>query len=291
MTNERSAVAHGVTTLPNLRGEHASQSPFRGVFGRTHVGHRRSRNEDHFLVLDVERCVLIRQSSLEVNRGISGTVGSLVVVADGMGGHSNGELASAITLDTLVSYVARSMPMADASVDVQSALRTGFQAAALECQRRMREAAVRKGQPTDLGTTLTAVYAVDRRAEIVHVGDSRAYLLRNDGRLLQLTRDHTVAGQLSGTGQEITGRFANLLTNSIGGRGEDAPNVDGGPIDLVDGDKLLVCTDGLTKHLDDATIEQTLFHAETAESAVDALVDATLETEASDNVTAVVAYV
>lgn len=291
MTDERSAVAHGVTTLPNFRGEHASQSPFRGVFGRTHAGHRRKQNEDHFLVLDVERCVFVRQSSLGGIRGIPGATGSLLVVADGMGGHSNGELASAITLDTLVSFVARSMPTGAANADVQKTLRAGFQAAALECQRRMREAAARKGQPMDLGTTLTAVYAVERHAEIVHVGDSRAYLLRNDGRLLQLTRDHTVASELSAAGDAITGQFANMLTNAIGGGKESSPNIDGGPIDLVDGDKLLLCSDGLTKHLDDATIEQTLFGQPSAEAAANALVDATLETEASDNVTVVVAHV
>jgi len=289
MTLQRNA-EHGVTTLPNLRGESQRQRPFRSVFGRTHTGHRRSHNEDHFLVADVERCVLVRHSSLEHNEGIPGTVGSLLVVADGMGGHSNGELASAVTLDTLVDFAARSMPTTDAHVDVQAALRAGFQAAALECQRRMREHAARKGHGTDLGTTLTAVYAVGRRAEVVHVGDSRAYLMRNDGRLGQLTQDHTVAGQLGSKGPEVAARFAHVLTNAIGGGTDREPKVDGGPLELVDGDRLLLCSDGLTEHVDDRTIERLLFEAETAEAAVNALMDTALQTDATDNITVVVAY-
>lgn len=280
-------LTHSANTLPTLRGATASRAPFRETYGVTHAGCVRDENQDHFMVLDLERRVASPQSSLGALEPRSGAMASLLVVADGMGGHTNGELASAVTLDTLARYALCHVPVGDGVMP--DLVQKGFEQAALECQRRMREAAARRGAPLTLGTTLTALYAHPGAAVIAHVGDSRAYGYR-DARLHRLTRDHTL-GALAGQaeGNEVEGRLAHTLTNAIGGS-DEAPFVEGPHFALREGDRFLLCSDGLTDALDDARIEAALAEG-SAKEICEGLLDEALEAEARDNVTLLVGIV
>ena len=137
-------------------------------------------------------------------------------------------------------------------------------------------------------TTLTMVTLVWPRAYVIHLGDSRGYFLRR-GSLKQLTRDQTMGNYLVDIGA-VTEQHAekaglyNVLSSAVGG--DFVPSV--GVVDLADGDALLLCTDGLTKHVSDERIAEIL-GSRTAEAAVHSLIDAALDGGGTDNITVVVA--
>ena len=142
-----------------------------------------------------------------------------------------------------------------------------------------------------MGTTLTAVALGDDGLTVAHVGDSRLYRLRG-AELERLTRDHTPVEELASTGagdgQTIARPLASVLLRAIGAR--DHVDVDVASHPTAAGDRWLLCSDGLTKHLHDAEIAELLAGAGTAREAVDALVEATLARGASDNVSAVALF-
>ena len=143
-----------------------------------------------------------------------------------------------------------------------------------------------------MGTTLTAARSLGRDLLITHVGDSRAYLLRARG-LHRLTRDHTYAQLLVDTGQlapdDVAGsRHRHVLTNALGGSSEDVL-VDTDRLQLEDGDRLLLCSDGLTDLVDDATITSILLEATRSSEACERLVQRALDSGGRDNVTVIVA--
>jgi protein phosphatase len=143
-----------------------------------------------------------------------------------------------------------------------------------------------------MGTTLTAVLTAGLDALVAHVGDSRAYLFRG-GALEQLTRDHTVAQRLMDTGAlpsvaSATGFMRHVLTNCLGGGSHDV-KVETYPLRLADGDRLLLCTDGLTDMLGAEEIRDVLAQHPDPQEACGALVDRALDHGGKDNVTVVLA--
>ena len=143
-----------------------------------------------------------------------------------------------------------------------------------------------------MGTTLTAARSLGRDLLITHVGDSRAYLLRA-GSLHHLTRDHTYAQLLVDTGQLAPGdvahsRHRHVLTNALGGSNQQVL-VDTDLLQLEDGDRLLLCSDGLTDHVDDPTITSILLEATGSADACERLVQRALDGGGRDNVTVIVA--
>ncbi|MCA9605948.1 MAG: serine/threonine-protein phosphatase [Myxococcales bacterium] len=283
--------AHGAQTLPTLASARPeSPPPFRDLHARSHEGHVRIVNEDHFLVLDVQRRMRVRGSSLGATGPYGDTVGTLLVVADGMGGHDHGELASAITIDTIAELAARELPVDRGSEEASARSHDHFQRAVRECQRRIHAAAQRKGASMQAGTTMTALYAQDGVAEIAHVGDSRAYLMRPGSGLWRLTHDHTIGAQLEEATGRVADRVAHILTNAIGGT-EEEPRVEALHVPLFPNDRVLLCSDGLTNAIDDATLGEVLGQAERAEDAVEALMGRVLAGEGRDNVSILVAIV
>jgi protein phosphatase len=140
-----------------------------------------------------------------------------------------------------------------------------------------------------MGTTLTGAYTVGPEAFIGHVGDSRAYLYRA-GRLAQLTRDHTMAQLAHDIGLPVTKQsWHHTLTNCLGGGGAELW-VDFHHVRLADGDRLLLCTDGLTSMVPDDEIAAVLSRPAPPQEQAQALVDATLQGGGKDNVTVVVAH-
>jgi protein phosphatase len=281
-------------TLPTLSPQ-ARREPEALVHaaGLTHRGRVRGANEDHFLVAELERGVRVRQTSLPtsaaeaerlVRRQIEGTV---LMLADGMGGHGDGELAAAITLDSALEHLVYGMPW-DAKRGLEPL--AGLRAAVSECQTRLREVAARKGASASMGTTLTLAFVRWPEVHIAHVGDSRCYLLR-DHALTQVTRDHTLAQQMRDEhgDSEVASRFEHVLVNAIGGN-RTAPEVELHRIELEPRDRLLLCTDGLSGELDDGRIARLLDAARTPAEACHRLVSAAVEAGGHDNVTTVVAF-
>jgi serine/threonine protein phosphatase PrpC len=265
------------------------------VSALSHTGHRRANNEDHFLVARLGRTLHTLTTSLSAGDVPEHTeeVNYVMVVADGMGGHAAGEVASRMAISTLIK-LALELPDWILRVD------DGY---AREIARRSRARLqkvgallVQRGQqdPTlkGMGTTLTAARSMGRDLVITHVGDSRAYLLR--GRQLhRLTRDHTHTQLLVDIGELAPGdvagsRHRHVLTNALGGSTEDV-QVDTDRVPLEDGDRVLLCSDGLTDLVDDDMITTILLAATTSTEACERLVQQALDSGGRDNVTVIVA--
>ncbi|GAB5540576.1 MAG: protein phosphatase 2C domain-containing protein [Sandaracinaceae bacterium] len=286
----------GPQTLPNLRGASEAPTRSRDVGGLTHVGGR-EKNEDQFLVADVSRCVAVRASSLAAAPGgtLAASEGTVLVVADGMGGHGSGDLASAVTVDGVVEWLAHHMPWSETLDDAhRRALIDGVGEMARSVQARLWSVAARKHASPKLGTTLVMAYLLERELFVAHVGDSRAYLLR-EGRLDRITEDHSLAERVrkeSGDGGADLdlSHLSHILVNAIGGDRQE-PRVDGAWFQLTPGDRVMLASDGLTDVVGDEAIAEHLSAAESADEACHLLVRAAMDASTSDNVTVVSAFV
>lgn len=266
------------------------------VYGATDVGRVRDSNQDQFLIAALERSLLIEGSSLPAQSGtrlVDTPQGRILVVADGIGGHGGGEVASAVTIDAMAHYCFEAMPWvqrrSECSVDELS---TGLQEAVRTAQERVRRVAKRKGIDDNLGTTLTMAYVAWPDLLLVHVGDSRAYLLRDDA-LHRLTIDHTLAqqmidGHMMTPEQAATSHFSHVLVNAVGGSTDDL-NVELRHLRLQLDDQLLLCTDGLYDMLPDDRIAAALRDSDPVVQVVRKLIAAANDAGGRDNVTAVLA--
>jgi protein phosphatase len=266
-------------------------------FGLTDTGKVREVNEDQFLIADLNRSMLIHQTSLsheDHTRLFGGSQGKLLLVADGMGGHAGGRRASALAVETLTSYALNTMPwffrLSQASdADLEEELRAALE----QCQKRIEDVASIDPQRARMGTTLTMAYLLWPRLYVVHAGDSRCYLHRG-GRLEQITRDHTMAQRLVDQGvlqpDEAEGsRWSHVLYNCIGG-GTHELNPDVYKATLNVGDSLLLCSDGLSKVVPDEQVRDLLGKKAGAEETCRRLVAQANDLGGPDNITVVVAH-
>ena len=258
--------------------------------GASHVGRVRSNNEDHFAVMELQRAARLVQTNLEdtgILERLARPAAHVFIAADGVAGLAGGEEASRVAVSSMVEYLseaANCYQSMDAGREQEfiDRLTTGVERA----HRRLIETYGTKGGPA---TTLTMVTLLWPRAYVVHVGDSRGYLLRR-GRLRQFTVDQTMGDlfvEIGKTSEEQAKKLGlyNILSSAVGN--DMAPAV--GVVDLEPGDALLLCTDGLTNHVPDGRIAELLASAPDAESACRTLVDDALEQGGKDNVTVVVA--
>jgi PPM family protein phosphatase len=265
------------------------------VSALSHPGHVRANNEDQFFVTRLARSLETMHSSLPPGDlpERAEEVNYVMVVADGMGGHAAGEVASRLAISALVS-LALDLPDWILKVDEEGApeierraRRLVQQVSSLLIERGREDAALR-----GMGSTLTAARSYGHDLLIVHVGDSRAYLFRG-GHLLRLTKDHTYAQMLVDSGRLLACDVASsgvrhILTNALGGSTEQV-DVDVDFLHLEDGDRLLLCSDGLTDLVDDDTITKTLIETRTSNDACTALMQLALDGGGRDNVTVIVA--
>ena len=262
--------------------------------GISHPGRVRTVNEDHFVTATLQRAVQLRQTNLDdvhLFDRLSGPRAYLYAVADGVGGSSGGRVASAIAVATIVEYLGEAVGCyngygSDHARDFPQHLDTAVRRAHDHLVDTFR--LQNHGGPA---TTLTLAMVVWPCAYFVHVGDSRAYHLRGET-LRRLTRDQTVGEALVQHGMpkeqaEQAGLY-NVLASAIGAR-DMTPAVDFIPLER--GDVLLLCTDGLTKHVSDARIGDVLLTAPDSQTACQSLIDMALAAGGSDNVTAVVTRV
>lgn len=264
--------------------------------GKTDIGRVREKNQDQFLIASLERSLLVDGSSFPAQAGtrLSDTPqGRLFIVADGIGGHGGGEVASAVAIDAMAHYAFAMMPwVLRRGISDADKLLAGLEQALRNAQSRLRRVARRKGLPDALGTTLTMAYVRWPDAVFLHVGDSRAYLYRNDD-MVRLTSDHTLAERLIEKGvmsrdEAERSHFSHVLVNAVGG-GSDAMEVEVHKIVLQEGDKLLLCSDGLTGYVDEEAIAAKISSDAPVEEIVADLITLANDAGGRDNVTAVVA--
>jgi len=261
----------------------------------SHQGHRRENNEDHFFVTKLSRGLETLMTSLSPGDvpTLAEEVNYVLVVADGMGGHAAGEVASRMAISELIN-IALQLPDWILKVDDEhvSEIEQRARGRVQEIGSKIIEQGRRDPSLRGMGTTLTIARSLGRDLLITHVGDSRASLLRGE-RLHHLTRDHTYAQMLMDRGHLAAAdvaksRFRHVLANALGGSTEET-RVDVDLMRLADGDRLLLCSDGLTDMVDDDTIAQILRDASGAQNACDRLVQRALDNGGHDNVTVIVA--
>ncbi len=247
------------------------------------------------MVADLRKSIVIHQSSLGYDQQTQFSGASrakLFIVADGMGGYEGGERASWMAVEGLVQYMLTHLhwPITCAASHEQHFFR-GLHAALEYSENQIRSAAERSPAQRHMGTTLTMAWVVWPTVYLVHVGDSRAYLHR-DGKLELLSHDQTLAQALADNGvinpAEVEHhRFSNVLVSALGCTSNMEPLY--GRHELRPSDKLMICSDGLNKHLSDPQIETILNQDEPAETGCNRLVDAALDGGGTDNITVVLA--
>ncbi|MDQ1684414.1 MAG: family protein phosphatase [Frankiaceae bacterium] len=208
----------------------------------------------------------------------------LLAIADGMGGHAAGEVASRVAIES-VAPLDDDQPGADLVTSLREAVETA--------SRFLQDMSDADTALDGMGTTLTALLFSDRRLGLVHIGDSRGYLLR-DGVLNQITHDHTLVQHLVDEGR-ITPEEASThpqrswITRSLTGRGE--LELDLSIREVREGDRYLLCSDGLSGPVSAETIADTLRSASDPQQACDQLIELALRAGGPDNITAIVADV
>lgn len=247
--------------------------------GVTNVGKVRDHNEDSYLVLPEEQ---------------------VFIVADGMGGHAAGEVAS----NTAVETVRRSwlaMPMRQHAVtyaesgdrDARRSLVQSVKQAVLEAHLAIVGQAREDQSKAGMGTTFTGFIVAGGDAVFAHAGDSRAYLVRDDI-AMQLSEDHTVLARMRAAGldEDAKGgsdRWQGVLTNALGIG--DATRVATFVVPLYSGDRFLLCTDGVHEYLSESDVGEIMVASPSPGRAAQQFVDIALERGGADNATAVVAKV
>jgi serine/threonine protein phosphatase PrpC len=245
----------------------------------TNVGMIRTLNEDSLAVVEINR----------IQQSISRPIG-VYVVADGMGGHAAGEVASGVIVDAITQKALEELmpPQAQAAKqDLSSWLRIAVETANLEVFN------LRKSAGTDMGSTMVAAAVIGNQAFITHIGDSRIYLVNSKG-IKRLTVDHSLVERLIATNQ-ITREEAryhpqrNVIYRTVG----DKPKIE---IEvtahtLAIGDSLLLCSDGLSGMVEDERIYKLVMDAPNPQAACEALVEAANSAGGQDNVSVVLVKV
>lgn len=232
------------------------------VGAKSHTGNVRTENQDR------------------MGRFLS-PFGELYIVVDGMGGHKGGATAAAMTVDGLEAHL-RNIPQ---GTSPEQALQIAAQRTNAEIHQKATD-----GNPEteNMGATLVLGLMTGTRLLVAHVGDSRAYLFR-DGKLSRLMRDHSVVQRMIDHNiltedQARDHPDANVITRAFGQKPEIELEVSA-PLDLKEGDAVLLCTDGLCGYVDDQTIERVIGRQNDAQQVTDALIELALSVGGEDNVT------
>jgi len=237
--------------------------------GSTHPGPRPANEDAHFVDLSL----------------------GLLVVADGMGGHNAGEIASRLAIDTVVRFIQQTHGQRNIawplSIEPGGSLAGQRLNVALRlANQRVHDEASRQADQSGMGTTIVAALIDDDRLVIGHVGDSRAYVLRA-GTLQQLTEDHTWVNAVMGANHpDAKGHpYRHVLTNGIGLAAELTPVLLEDRLQV--GERWLLCTDGVHGAVDGGVLQR-LLTTEPLDAAADAIVQRALGDHTTDNATAIV---
>jgi protein phosphatase len=266
--------------------------------GLTDIGNERDKNEDAYLIGTLQRTLVVHEATVTADGWLAGApAGTLLVVADGMGGQGGGEIASRTAIDAVARYLQSSLTWAPPSAA------TGEQRDSLNGVRDQLFSAVLAGDDTvkatgaktdtpHMGTTLTMALFLWPSVYVAHVGDSRCYLL-SDGKLRRLTTDHNLAERA-----DAEGKFGHLppeylqsiLWNTLGAT-DELPRPDVCKHELKLGDTLLLCSDGLNKHVTDQQMQTVLASGASSRQCCARLVEMAVDDGGTDNVTVLVGQV
>jgi serine/threonine protein phosphatase PrpC len=262
-------------------------------FALTDPGRVRPANEDHYVIVELARTMSVHQTSVpQAKVQYSSHRGHLFIVADGMGGHQAGEVASALGVVTVEGFLLNTLKrFFHLQVPEEQNVMKEFQHALMEADARIFEEADQHPEMLGMGTTLTMAFAVNWRLLIAHAGDSRCYLL-SQGELHQLTLDHTEVAEMVRLGvlspaQAVRHPNRHVITNVLGGH-EPGVRVEMHKLDLEPADVVLLCSDGLSEMVPDASIAAILEEQE-PRRACERLVAEANDRGGKDNITAIVA--
>jgi len=263
------------------------------AFGVSDTGKVRSVNEDQFFIAELNKSMRIWQTSLPEPRLRHGEDRAhLFLVADGMGGHAAGERASALVVAAIEQFTLNTFKwfFDPDSAGAQKVL-AQFQSALQQADAQIVEESTTNPALSGMGTTLTMAFHLGPQVCLIHVGDSRAYLYR-DSELHQLTQDHTMTAEMVRSGalrpDEVVGhRFRHVITNVVGGP-ELGVKVEARAFEAKAGDRLMLCSDGLTDEITNAAISTVLTAETEPEAAAKTLLAKALDGAAKDNITVVV---
>jgi PPM family protein phosphatase len=251
----------------------------------TDPGRKRQNNEDGLLVVNLNGQTT-HDPPVETTITL-GLPGLLLAVADGMGGHRSGEVASQLCIETLPGVLLRALQTADSGPTQAS---TAMVQAVETASQIISEQAAQNPAHEGMGTTLTAVLLRDLHLDVAQVGDSRAYIVRR-GALIQLTTDQTVANYMLAMHRELPtdSRFGEMLVQAVGAQS----NVDVvlTSDELENGDILLLCSDGLYKAVSSSEILEIVQGLVSLKTKAERLVARANENGGPDNVTVILAEV
>ena len=264
------------------------------LFGLTHAGLVRTDNEDQFLLCTVHPQVVVHATSLPESDALGARgqrLATILLVADGVGGSAAGHRASRIATEAVTRYVASSFRChCTAESMIEGEFEESLRAAAIDAHQTVLSEAQAQPQEAGMATTLSLGIVVWPWLYVVQVGDSRCYLYEHDA-LRQVTRDQTYAQDLVERGvfsreDARTSPLSHVLSSAIGAS-EAVPEVS--RVNVRErGTVVLVCTDGLTKHVSDAEIAQQIRTMQSAEQVCRSLLALALERGGTDNITMVV---
>jgi len=278
---------------PGATGPRRPVSSDVDIFGLTDRGKVRPENQDQFLVASLHKLLRVYQSSLppdDITPLITESRGYLFVVADGVGGRPDGQVASGTAIRTVAHYVTHLTDLyRRLDPDREAAFLAELERSVLKSHEVLVDEGLREYGGHGGATTLTMVCVLWPRAYLVQVGDSRCYRLR-DGRLERMSQEQTLAQRLVDQGaltekQARHSPLKNILASALGGREATPMTL---AADCQWEDVMLLCSDGLTKHVTDDEIQSALVAMRSAEQACRDLVRLTLERGAEDNVTVVI---
>lgn len=264
--------------------------------GLTDRGKVRPSNEDHFLIAELARTLWVRKTSLPQPSTQHGrNRGHIFLVADGMGGHRAGEVASALTVASIEAFILHVLHrFSNLGASDEHEVVRELKAALRQADQLIFEETDHHPEFTGMGTTLTLAFVSGWKLFVIHAGDSRCYLYR-DGALRQLTRDHTFAAELARNGvispeSVQKHQFRHLVTNILGGDRVGVA-VDVQMENLEPSDVVLLCSDGLTDMLSVERVTAILAEEVDPEAACKRLVFEANGEGGHDNITTIVACI
>lgn len=260
------------------------------AFGVTDKGKVRTANEDQFLIAELTKAMRIWQTSLpEPKLQVGEEHAHLFLIADGMGGHRAGELASALAVAAIEQFTLNSFKwFLGSDSDEAKKVLAQFQSAFSKADADIVAEGAASPELRGMGTTVTMAFQLGAQLCVMHVGDSRAYLFR-DRELHQLTQDHTLVAEMVRSGvlhpDQVAGhRLRHVVTNVVGGD-EAGVKVEARALEVQAGDRLLLCSDGLTEMVSNDLIAITLDAEPSPEAAAKKLLERANEGAAPDNIT------
>jgi PPM family protein phosphatase len=263
------------------------------AFGVTDKGKVRPTNEDQFLIAELTKTMRVLQTSLpEPKLQIAEERAHLFLVADGMGGHRAGERASALAVAAIEQFTLNTFKwfLGSDGAEAKNVL-AQLQSAVSQADARILQEAAEHPELSGMGTTVTMAFHLGAQLCVVHVGDSRVYLYR-DGELHQLTEDHTLMADMVRSGtlppDQVAGhQLRHVITNVVGGH-ELGVKAEARALEVQAGDRLLLCSDGLTEMATNEMIAATLDAEPAPEAAAKKLLAQATDGAASDNITLLV---